>query len=104
MDGEITYIDAAFFLLDNVLSFIGLGGSLKIGTQITKVTVERIILSKGGKIATITSINIDENLIRYGPIELILKNNYDDSVIDQIIIFFNTNIIPQVFKDAIENK
>lgn len=104
LDGEITYIDAAFFLLDNVLSFIGLGGSLKIGTQITKVTVERIILSKGGKIATITSINIDENLIRYGPIELILKNNYDDSVIDQIIIFFNTNIIPQVFKDAIENK
>ena len=63
LDGEITYIDAAFFLLDNGLSFIGLGGTLKIGTQITKVTVERIILSKGGKIATITSIKIDEKFV-----------------------------------------
>lgn len=104
LDGEITYIDAAFFLLDNGLSFIGLGGTLKIGTQITKVTVERIILSKGGKIATITSIKIDEKLIRYNPIELILKNNYDDPVIRQIINFFNTNIVPPVFKEAIENK
>lgn len=104
LDGEITYIDAVFFLLDNGLSFIGLGGTLKIGTQITKVTVERIILSKGGKIATITSIKIDEKLIRYNPIELILKNNYDDPVIRQIINFFNTNIVPPVFKEAIENK
>lgn len=104
LDGEITYIDAAFFLLDNGLSFIRLGGTLKIGTQITKVTVERIILSKGGKIATITSIKIDEKLIRYNPIELILKNNYDDPVIRQIINFFNTNIVPPVFKEAIENK
>lgn len=37
LDGEITYIDAVFFLLDNGLSFIGLGGTLKIGTQLPKL-------------------------------------------------------------------
>ena len=105
LDGDITYIDLSFFVLDNVLALTGpLGGGLKVGTQITKFTIERIILSKGSKIASITYIDINERLIRYNPIELILKNNYDDPLIEQIINFFNTNVLPPIFKEAIENK
>ena len=41
-------------------------------------------------------------LIRYNSIELILKNNHDGPIIEQIINFFNMNILPPVFKEEIE--
>lgn len=53
---------------------------------------------------TITTININEILIKYKPIELILKNNYDDPIIEQVINFFSTNILPPIFKEVIDNK
>lgn len=43
-------------------------------------------------------------LIKYNPIELILKNNHDGPIIEQIINFFKTNVLPPIFKEAIENK
>ena len=50
LDGDITDIDVLFFIIDNIIALSGpLAGGLKIGTQTTKVTIEKIILSNGEK-------------------------------------------------------
>ena len=102
LDGDITIIDGLFFVLDNAFAFTTpFSGGFKMGTHIVKINVERIILSKGGKIATI--IRYDDEILRYGPSELILKNNHDGSITEQIIDFFVTSILPPIFKETLDN-
>ena len=102
LDGEITYIDLGFFVFDNFMAINPVSGEIKIGTQFTKVTIERILISTENDIIFRTDYKINEEYIKYNLGELFLKNLHDDPIKQQIIQFFKETILPLPLRYILE--
>lgn len=104
LDGEITYLDLSFFIFDNVISIYPFLGGIKLGSQITKVTLERILISTENDIIFRTNYKINEEHIKYNIVELFLKNLHDNPIKQQIIQFFKYSILPIPFRYVLEKE
>lgn len=104
LDGEVTYWDLNFFIFDNFMSFIPVSGGIKFGSQITKVIIERMLISTENEIIFTTNYKINEEFIKYNMGELFLRNLHDDPIKQQIIQFFKYTILPLPFRYVINKE